>query len=148
MPRNGGKSILAIVLAINSVLMALFGVGFFTVLDQLRLIYNLPERVEKVEKILVHQDKVNEMNWQFGRNMTDDTDTVQYFLSYGSGTDDKIHEVDVRSNNDNYVMAFIHDLWIIYPLRVDPAERGRKVIDFMDPETGEENYIPLRPQPR
>ena len=98
--------------------------------------------------MLEHQKKINELFWQFARNMTDDTDPTKYFISVGDGTDKNVHEVDIRSNNEGYQMAFVYDVWGIYPVRIDPADSTRKELDFKNPATGVEKYIPLIPQPR
>jgi len=106
----------------------------------------LEERVRDLEVELAYHHKVNELNWQFARNMTDDNDKNRYLIAWGQSTNDQIKEVDVRNNNEGVEFGFVYDLWTIYPVRYDSADSTRKELDFMFPKTGEEKYLPLRKQ--
>lgn len=128
-------------------LVIVFGVGIFSFFDQLKQVWNCPEIVKQNVMLNNHHEKINELFWQFARNMTDDTNKTRYYISIGDGTDKNIHEVDIRSNNEGYQMAFVYDLWAIYPVRPDPADSTRLEVDFHNPRTGEDKYIPLIPQP-
>lgn len=112
-----------------------------------RKVEALEERVTELEIELKYHHKVNELNWQFARNMTDDNDKNIYAISWGQGINDQVKEVDVRNNNEGVEFGFVYDLWTIYPIRHDSADSTRKELDFMYPRTGEEKYLPLRKQP-
>jgi len=141
------KNIVTIVITLNGILVAVFGAGIFATMDRLRDIYHSPERIEANEKQITHLQKAKQLTFQWARNMNDDIDQNDYYIDGHDGTNDHIHRVDIRTNNEGYQTGFIYDLWDMYPIRIDPADSLLE-IDFFNPETGREDYIPLKRQPR
>ena len=67
-------------------------------------------------------------------------------VGVNDGSNENIHEVDVRNNNDGYWTAFVYDIWVPYPLRIDPADSTRKTILYHDITTHENKDVRLVPQ--
>ena len=76
--------------------------------------------------------KADEFFFHFARNMTDDNDKTIYWVDEGRGTNDEIHEVDRRENNEEHQFGFVYDKWWVMDLNIDDADDTRMTLLWKD----------------
>jgi hypothetical protein len=95
-------------------------------IDAARELFSTPGNIKKLEVVLdsleleIHKIKhYQEMDWEFGRLMTDNPDSLDWYYVDDGGS---VHDVDIRHNAQLISLAFVHKDYMIYPMYFSPAD--------------------------
>lgn len=120
---------------IGGILMLFFGVSLAAVLTQGKEVWGCPDRVDKLEALVIEQDSIikalihgQHMSWEFGRLITDNPDSTDIYNVINWG---KSFEVDIRETAEEVGLAFVFGLHNSYKIRIADAD-GRKYIMLQD----------------
>jgi len=144
---TGGFSTVVAVLAI-------FGVGWGSVTGKITDIWKAPlriatleERVDSLEKCSAESINVinqifdyMEMDWQFGRLMTDNDDKDDWYIVTDQGIK---YNIDIRNNAENVLLSFVHNMHMVYPIYKDPSDENKYYIIIHDHKYGKDQNLYL-----
>lgn len=133
------------IVAVSTVIVFLLGgtitaiVGGFEriadIIDSPNRVVILERRVDSLEEMIHKLKHSDEMFFHTFRYMTDNDNPHEYAVE-AKGYD--FPEVDIRNTNERLELAFIYEMWRIYPLDYDDADSLNltvKLHDYDDHET-------------
>ena len=139
-------------------ILAIFGISFTAVLRNTGDVWRLPPRhdslllafemfkettnahIARIYKKIHLIDDVQEMDFYFGRSMTDPYNDKMYEIQ----VNDEVYKVEIRRNNEGKLFGFVYDMNIKYTLYrdTDGAEiRYYVMIHDIDEDGNQNTYL-------
>ena len=125
---------LALALTLITLITGASGLSVYKVIDGIKEKRNWHHQLD-------HND---EMTFHTLRAMTDNDDPYRYHITFGSKRNRRTVEVDVRNTSEGFRLAFVYEIWRIYPVAVDYADSTRftiKLHDYAKDETKDTELI-------
>jgi hypothetical protein len=119
------------VISMVAIILGAVGMSIGSLSSRIKAIYHAPERIEAISDTLqeVHMDvhmmqHAQEMEWELLRLMTDDDDSLLYIITVGENE----YYVDIRATAEDVELAFVKDMYIVYPVYYSPADNRKYII--------------------
>jgi hypothetical protein len=124
--------------------LAIFGISIASLSNRVKIIWTSPPKINKIDSLEERLDHVYdymEIDWNFGRSMTDNADSIDWYIFHNEVE----YRVDLRKNNDSIptVFGFVYDLNMPYLIRYDKNEDNQMYIMLHDHvhDKNEETYL-------
>jgi len=149
MPPNGKKNWFKIITGVLTFFLVGTYATVFDGIEQVKGILEGPQvnreqdsLIKELQQENLYLHAVNEMFFHTFRAMTDNDDKYHYVIEFGGGR--YTHDVDIRNTAEKELLAFIYDMWIIYPPSFDYADSTIMTVKLHDYKEIEGKDIKLK----